>query len=80
MDICPVRTEDDYKAALASVAVLVDADPEPGTEEGDRLQILSLLIEHYEAEHFPLAAPTPVVRPFVKSNYNGFVVIPERER
>ncbi|WP_028222037.1 helix-turn-helix domain-containing protein [Paraburkholderia oxyphila] len=60
MNILPVRTEDDYKAALAVVAALVDVDPEPGTEDGDRLEIISLLIEHYEAEHFPLAAPTPV--------------------
>jgi HTH-type transcriptional regulator / antitoxin HigA len=59
MDIHPIRTESDYAAALAAVSVLVDADPAPGTPEGDALDILAILIERYESEHFPLAAPSP---------------------
>jgi HTH-type transcriptional regulator / antitoxin HigA len=54
MDIRPLRTDDDYRAALAGVSALVDRDPEPGTPEGDRLEVLSALVEHYEAEHFRL--------------------------
>lgn len=42
MDIRPVRTEGDYEAALALVAVLVDADREPGTEGCDRLGLKRL--------------------------------------
>jgi HTH-type transcriptional regulator / antitoxin HigA len=60
MDIRPLRTEEDYKAALAAVSALVDADPAAGTPEGDRLEILSLLVERYEDEHFPLERPDPV--------------------
>lgn len=48
MDIRPLHTEGDYRAALAEVSALVDQDPERGTPEGDRLEILSILIEHYE--------------------------------
>ncbi|KVE26453.1 transcriptional regulator [Burkholderia singularis] len=60
MNIQPIRTDADYKAALAAVSALVDADPAPGTPEGDQLDILSILVERYEAEHFPLDAPSPV--------------------
>jgi len=49
MDIRPLHTEDDYRAALAEVSALVDLDPEPGTSEGDRLEVLSILVEHYES-------------------------------
>lgn len=60
MDIRPLRTEEDYKAALAAVSALVDADPAPGTPDGDRLEILSLLVERYEEAHFPLESPNPI--------------------
>ncbi|GAB7537128.1 helix-turn-helix domain-containing protein [Burkholderia sp. 3C] len=60
MDIQPIRTEADYEAALKVVSALVDADPAPGTPEGDQLEILAILVEKYEAEHFPMSAPTPV--------------------
>lgn len=53
MDIRPLLTEDDYRVALAEVSALVDLDPEAGTPDGDRLEILSTLIERYEAAHFP---------------------------
>ena len=54
MDIRPLHTDDDYRAALADVSALVDRDPEPGTQEGDRLEVLAALVERYEAEHFRL--------------------------
>lgn len=60
MEIRPLHTEQDYKAALEIVLALVDADPEPGTPEGDELEILSILVDRYEAEHFPLASPDPI--------------------
>ena len=60
MDIRPLHTEDDYKAALAVISELVDADPVRGTLDGDRLDILSILVERYEAEVFPLESPDPV--------------------
>ncbi|MFL9874736.1 hypothetical protein PQR69_24120 [Paraburkholderia megapolitana] len=60
MDICPLHTEEDYEAALAVVSELVDADPEPGTPDGDRLEILSILVERYEDAHFPLPGLNPI--------------------
>jgi len=60
MDIRPLHTEEDYNAALAVVSKLVDADPAPGTPDGDSLDILSMLVERYEEEHFPIERPDPV--------------------
>lgn len=56
----PIRNTAEYKAMLAEVSALVDLDPERGTPEGDRLEVLSLLIEAYEDEHHPMRAPSPV--------------------
>lgn len=60
MDIKPIRTEADYKAALKEISVLIAADPEFGTPEGDRLDILATLVQAYEARHFPVELPDPV--------------------
>tara|TARA_B100000965_G_scaffold315202_1_gene275391 strand:- start:4463 stop:4648 length:186 start_codon:yes stop_codon:yes gene_type:complete len=49
MDICPIRTEKHYNAALARVAGLMGASA--GTPEGDELDVLATLIERYEDEH-----------------------------
>jgi HTH-type transcriptional regulator/antitoxin HigA len=54
MDIRTLHTEADYKKALATVSALVDTDPAPDTPEGDKLEILTTLVERYEAEHFGL--------------------------
>lgn len=53
-----IRTEADYKAALARVDALMDA--EVGTPEGDELDVLTDLIEFYEARHVPMGYPTAV--------------------
>ncbi len=58
MDIRPIRTESDYRTALAEVERLWNA--EPGTPDGDRVEVLSTLIEAYEAFHHPIAAPDPI--------------------
>jgi HTH-type transcriptional regulator / antitoxin HigA len=60
MDIHPIRTQADYTAALAAISLLVDADPASDTIEGDALDILTILVERYEAEHFPLPSPSPI--------------------
>jgi hypothetical protein len=52
----PIRTAEDHGAALTEVLNLMQADPAAGTPEGDRLEVLSVLIEAYEAQHFPLSA------------------------
>jgi HTH-type transcriptional regulator/antitoxin HigA len=60
MDIKPIRTEADHKAALKEISALMEHDPELGTAEGDRLDILSTLVEAYENRHFPMDLPDPV--------------------
>jgi HTH-type transcriptional regulator/antitoxin HigA len=60
MNIHPIRTEADYKAALRVVSKLVDLDPALGTPDGDRLDVLATLIEAYEAKHYPIPAPDPI--------------------
>src|SRR5207237_5242229 len=58
MDILPIRSEAVYRVALTEVERLWDA--EPGTPEGDQAEILSILIEAYEAKHHPIPAPDPI--------------------
>jgi HTH-type transcriptional regulator/antitoxin HigA len=45
MDIQPIRTESDYKAALRQISTLMESDPEPGTPEVDRPDILATLVQ-----------------------------------
>ena len=60
MDIRPIHTERDYKAALNEVSTLMELDPDQGTPEGDRLDILATLVQAYEAKHCPIAPPDPI--------------------
>ncbi len=55
-----IKTDAEYEEALAMAEKLVDIDPAPGTDEGDRLELLTLLIKHYEDEHYPMEAPDPI--------------------
>jgi HTH-type transcriptional regulator/antitoxin HigA len=58
MEIRPIRTKADYRAALKEVDRLWEADP--GTPEGDRVHVPVTLIEAYEAKHHPIPAPDPI--------------------
>ncbi|MFC5499197.1 type II toxin-antitoxin system HigA family antitoxin [Caenimonas terrae] len=60
MNIRPIRSEADYRAALQQVSAYVDQEPEPGSEDGDRFEILAALVEAYEARHFPIDLPDPI--------------------
>ena len=60
MDIRPIHTEADYKATLKEISALMESDPDLGTPEGDRLDILATLVQAYEAKHVPITAPDPV--------------------
>lgn len=55
MDIKPIRSEADYQAALREIEKLMDA--QPGSPEGDRLDVMVTLVESYEASHFPIPEP-----------------------
>ena len=54
-----LRTEAEYEAALAEIGRLLDEDVEPGSEGHDRLEFLSVLVEHYEDGRFPAGPVTP---------------------
>jgi len=58
MQIKPVKTESDYYNALNRLEKIFDAPV--NTHEGDEAEILSLLIENFEDEHYPIEAPDPV--------------------
>jgi HTH-type transcriptional regulator/antitoxin HigA len=58
MQLKPIRTEADYEAALEEIDRLMDAAP--GSLEGDRLDILTTLVEAYEARRYPIDAPDPI--------------------
>jgi HTH-type transcriptional regulator/antitoxin HigA len=58
MEIKPIRTEGDYAAMLARIDGIFEA--EPGTEEGDELDVLFLIVEEYERKHYPIEPLDPV--------------------
>ena len=58
MNIKPIKTEKDYEDALKRLEKVFDAEPK--SKEGDELEILSMLIEKYEDEHYPIESPDPV--------------------
>jgi HTH-type transcriptional regulator/antitoxin HigA len=58
MNINLIKTENDYNQALERLEVIFDA--KKGTPEGDELEILGMLIDQYENEHFPISLPDPI--------------------
>jgi HTH-type transcriptional regulator / antitoxin HigA len=60
MNIKPIHSRADHKAALKLVSKLVDLDPAPGTPDGDMLEVMSTLIAAYEAKHFAIGPADPI--------------------
>lgn len=58
MRIRPIRTEADYRAALARIEDLWEADA--GSEEADELGVLATLVDAYEESHDPIPTPDPI--------------------
>jgi HTH-type transcriptional regulator / antitoxin HigA len=58
MQIKPIKNERDYKAALKRIESIWDAPR--GSPKGDELEILSILVEHYEMEHHAISPPDAV--------------------
>lgn len=58
MTVKPIKTKKDYLQAMERLDVLFDA--KKGTPAGDELEVLSILIEKYEDEHFPIELPDPI--------------------
>ncbi len=58
MDIKVIRTEKDYEKALERLEAIFDAPID--SQEGDEAEILGILIEKYEDEHYPIGPPDPI--------------------
>ena len=58
MRIKPLKNEEDYEKALERLDVIFDAPTD--SEEGDEAEILSMMINNYENEHYPIDAPDPI--------------------
>jgi HTH-type transcriptional regulator/antitoxin HigA len=58
--LTPIRTDADYRAALAQAAHYTEADPDPDSEEGAHFDALVTLIQTWEARHHPVLPPDPI--------------------
>jgi HTH-type transcriptional regulator / antitoxin HigA len=58
MNINLIKTENDYNQALERLEIIFDA--KKGTNEGDELELLGILIDQYEKDHFPIDLPDPI--------------------
>ena len=58
MTIKPIKTEEDYRAALKKLEEVFDAPI--GTDESDEADILGLLVDEYEKKHYPIDPPDPI--------------------
>lgn len=58
MQIRPIKTKADHRVALKEIERLIEA--KPGTPAGDRLEVLSTLVERYESQHEPIEPPDPI--------------------
>lgn len=61
MHIKPIRTARDYAQALKEVEADWETNFPEGSPEGDRYEVLLTLVEVYEARHFPVPDPDPIL-------------------
>ena len=60
MRVQPIRSEADYDTALEEIAVYFEQEPEPGSAEADRFDVLAALVKAYEDERWPIEAAHPL--------------------
>jgi HTH-type transcriptional regulator/antitoxin HigA len=58
MNIHVIKTERDYEKALEIIDSLLDSPQ--GSEESERLEVISILVEDYEMKHFKIDVPDPI--------------------
>jgi len=58
MEIKPIKTDKDYNQALERLETIFDA--KKGSPEGDELEVLGILVDQYENQHFPIGLPDPI--------------------
>jgi HTH-type transcriptional regulator/antitoxin HigA len=71
MEIKPIRTKADHRAALKEIEALMSA--RPGTAEGDRLDVLATLVEAWEKKRYPMELPDPVEAIRFRMEQSGLV-------
>ena len=69
MEIKPIKTDTDYQSALEEIEKLFDAAPD--TREGDRLEVLMILVEAYEEKHYSIPKPDPIEAIFYHMESRG---------
>ena len=83
MDIRPIRSDQDHAAALAEIERLWGAAP--GSDDGDKLDVLATLVDAYEERRWPIEAPDPIslLNQFLSSGertreeFNGWIGTPD---
>ncbi len=72
----PIRSEDDYRAALKRVEQFFDAaqEPDPESEEGAFFEALMTLVEAYERKHYPISPPDPIEAIKFRMEQNGISI------
>jgi len=65
-----LRDEDEYRAALKAIRPYFDDEPDPGTMEAENFDAIFMLIENYEAKHYPIprVEPVAVIRHVMSAN------------
>jgi len=66
----PIKTEELYNDALMRVYQLMQKDIEQGSAESDELEILSMLVKEFEAEHYPISAIAQENQKFYRAKGN----------
>ena len=59
-ELKPIRNKIEYKDALAQASYYFDHEPKSGSKDGDRFEILLMLIEAYESKHYAILPPDPI--------------------
>jgi len=60
MEIKVLKTEQEYDAALKEIEKIFDDAPKKNTPDGDKFELLGMVIENYEEAHYPIAPPHPI--------------------
>lgn len=55
-----LQSEEEYQAALTEIRPYFESEPEEGSDEAAHFDALALIIEEYEARHYPIPEATPV--------------------
>lgn len=74
MNIHPIRTARDHRAALRAIAAYVDEEPEAGSAEADHFEVLLTLVEAYEAKAHPVGRPDPITAIRFRMEQGGLTV------